>query len=104
MNTAPNKDNYKEFLEEILCGYCEEGKYCILKEFIISSHPSPKLLMQLKCIDKFKYEKSKENGSDIGWNKSIELWASEGYAKLFSELYNENIKFNTLYKKIMNAE
>ncbi len=95
-----NKDNYKQFIEEILCDYCESGKYCILKEFVISAHPSPKLLMQLKCIDKFKYEKSKENGEDIGWNKSIELWASEGYAKKFSDFYTDTIKFDPLYKKI----
>ena len=95
---------YKEFLDDITCEYCESNHYCILKEFLISSHPSPRILMQLKAIEKFKYEKSKELKKDIGWNTAIELWVEEGYAKKYADLYEDDIKFSVLYRKIKNNE
>lgn len=96
------KDEYRDFLEDMTCEYCEPNKYCILKEFLISAHTSRRLLMQIKAVDKFKMEKSKGVGHDIGWAKAMSDWVEEGFAKKFGDEYNENISFSALYKKIRN--
>lgn len=95
------KTQYRELLNDICSEYCEQDRYCILKEFLASAHPSPKLLMQIKCIDKFKYERSKAADKDLGWTAAMELWVSEGFAKKFAELYTNDIRFAALYKKII---
>jgi len=96
------KDEYKDILEDVCSDYCQKDHYCILKEFLISSHPSPRLLLQLKCCDKFKMERSKELQEDIGWHGAMSRWVSEGYAKRFADFYTEGVKFSTLYKKVRN--
>ena len=98
-----HKEEYREILEDVCSEYCEKDHYCILKEFLISSHPSPRLLLQLKCIDKFKMEESKRMDKDVGWQWAMENWVSEGYAKKFGDYYEEQIKFSVLYKKIRNG-
>ena len=95
-----NKEEYKELLEDICSEYCEKDRYCILKEFLISSHSSPRLLMQLKAVDKYKMEKSRELDKDVGWSGAMSAWVEEGYAKKFADVYEEGIKFSVLYKKI----
>ena len=97
-----DKEEYRELLEDLCCEYCEPKRYCILKEFLISAHPSHRLLFQLKCIDKIKFEESKKVKRDITWESAIKLWVDEGYAKKFAEVWeeNEDMKFNALYKKV----
>ncbi len=98
-----DKKEYAEYLEDICSDYCEPKKYCILKEFLVSSHPSPRLLTQIKCIDKKKFELGKEFNREVKWAEAMELWVEKGYAKKFADYYDEDIKFNVLYKKIMNG-
>jgi hypothetical protein len=62
-----DKAEYRRLLDEIGADYCKEGCYCIFKEFLLASHPSRRLLVQLKCCDKAKFLWSKDKGSDIGW-------------------------------------
>jgi len=95
-----NKIAYKKILDDVCGEYCPSTKYCILKEFLIESHPSPRLLIQLKLIDKFKYEISELETRDIGWAEAISLWIESGNAKRFGELYSENKKIKQLYKEI----
>jgi len=95
-----NKAEYKELLEDVCSGYCENDHYCILKEFLISSHPDPRILMQLRAIDRYKYEKSKEKEKDIGWEGAFRSWIDEGYAVKFGEIYKEGIKFKELLAKL----
>ena len=96
-----DKKEYRDMLEDICEEYCEKGKYCILKEFLVSSHSSPRLLMQLKLIDKFKFERSKKNDKDIGWASAMELWVEEGYAEKFANVYTEAKSFKKIYKEVM---
>ena len=95
-----NKEAYRELLEDVCDEYCEKNHYCILKEFLVNSHPSPRLLMQLRAIDKYKMEKSKELKRDLGWDGALQLWLEEGYAKKFGDAYEDGIRFSTLYKKV----
>ncbi len=101
-----DKKEYAEMLEDVCCDYCEPKRYCILKEFLISAHPSHRLLLQLKAIDKLKFEVSKERKHDITWDVAIKIWVEEGYAKRFADVWaeNEDIKFNALYKKVRQMD
>jgi hypothetical protein len=104
MGNQLEKKEYRDLLEDICSEYCEPKRYCILKEFLVSSHPSHRLLAQLKCVDKVKFEESKKIEKDIGWTEALKIWVDDGYAKKFAEVYEENIKFSVLYKKIRNGK
>lgn len=94
-----NKKQYREMLNDICSEYCDPGHYCILKEFLISSHPSPRLLMQMKCIDKFKYERGVKENRNVEWTEAMELWVEENYAQKFAEVYEEGKKINQIYRE-----
>jgi len=96
-----DKQEYREMLEDICLEYCKKNHYCILKEFLVSSHPSPRLLMQLKCIDKYKFERSKEDDDDLGWQRAMEEWVECGYAVKFAEVWDERKSFTKIYKETM---
>ena len=94
---------YKNMLNDICSDYCSEEN-CILKEFLISAHTSPRLLMQMKCVEKFKKviaTKNNKNIKDITWGEAMTVWIDEGYAKKFASLYSEQCKFRDIYKKTM---
>lgn len=99
-----DKTKYKQLLEEIGEDYCPPGKYCIFKEFLISLHPSRRLLVQLKCMDRYKIVKSKDAGKDIGWDETMKLWISSGCAKLFAELYTDEKSDKVLFNEIIKGE
>lgn len=98
-----NKPIYKKMLNE-LCSdcCCSSDHYCFLKEFMVECNPSPRLLIQLKCIEKFKYEISEKETRDIGWTEAVDRWASEGYAERFARFYSEDKKYTVIYKEIIS--
>lgn len=88
-----------------LCSeYCEKDKWCLLKEILVSLHPDPRLLVQLKCVEKFKYEISKEENKEIGWSEALAKWIDEGYAEKFSGIYEEDKNFRAIYNEVMKEE
>lgn len=93
---------HKEILEDI-CDDCK-GKYCILKEIILHSGMNDRSLEQLKCVDRFKYERSDKKGKDIGWSKAHSLWVNEGYADKFSEIYKNGMRNGEIYDLIMDRK
>ena len=102
MKSQFNKNNFCQFIEELVDGDCK-CRYCFLKIFIESIHPDPCILVQLKCIEKFKWEESEREGFDIGWNEAAIRWAEKGYAKEFRKKYEENKRVSTIYKEIILA-
>lgn len=68
-------------------------------EFLVEGVTSPRLIMQMKCIEKFRFEKH----PNTSWQDSFNFWVDEGYAKLFGDLYTDDIKFRLLYRKIMES-
>ena len=82
---------------------CPPGKYCILKEIVLNSGMSDRLLVQLKCIEKFKFEKSSYFGRDIGWEEAHKEWIKEGCSEKFRQLYSEGVSFREIYPLIMNC-
>ena len=84
-----NNETYQQLLSELTCENCTSA-YCFLKKFMESLHPDPRVLIQLKCMEKFKWERSQLENRDIGWNETGMIWALEGWAKNFQETFNED--------------
>lgn len=96
-----DKTEYRRLLDEIGEDYCPEGKYCIFKEFLIAAHPSRRLLVQLKCIDKFKFIRSKDAGKDVGWETALKMWVDEGLALKFADAYEDKKSVRDIFRKII---
>jgi hypothetical protein len=88
----------KKVLEDICQDECD-GRYCILKEIALSSQ-CDRTLIQLKCIEKYKFELSEREGKDVGWNNATMSWVDTGRAKLFGDYYQEGMNYRNLYKRI----
>jgi hypothetical protein len=94
------KQQYRNLLNDLCSDYCSPDHYCILKEFFVHSTPSPRLLMQMKCVEKFKYERSQRAGRELTWAEAMQQWIDEGLANKFSTVYKDDVKFRDLYKTI----
>lgn len=87
----------KKTLDEI----CEDSPE-FLKELVMhDSKYSDRLLVQTKCIEKYKFEESTRQKKDIGWEKAWELWVVNGYAGRFGDLYKEDMSFRQIYREVM---
>lgn len=98
-----DKVEYRRLLDEIGEEYCDKDHYCIFKEFLVSSHPSRRLLVQLKCVDKMKWERSKRADKDIGWDQTFKEWLGEGFAVDFAVSYSDSKAVREIYRDTMRA-
>jgi hypothetical protein len=87
-------------LDEVVKPYCCNG-YCILKEMVACSHSDPRLFVQLKCVEHFKYEESETQKKDIGWDEAHMEWVARGFAKAFADYYDEDLTAEQIYQKII---
>ncbi len=92
-------ERLKDIIEEIGC--CTPGHYCTLKEILLRSHRDTRTLVQIRCIEKFKYERSEQAKRDIGWTEAFERWIDEGRAAAFSRLFRDDVRIGELYQQIM---
>ena len=60
-------------------------------------------MVQLKCIEKLKYERSHAEGREIDWNEASAIWTTEGYAHRFSKLYHDGVRVSVLFNEIVNS-
>lgn len=94
-------NKYKEILEDI----CQEeectNKNCILKDILINLHTSPRLLMQLRCVGRFKKLQENIRCKEMSWAEVMTIWVETGKAERFSEVYAENKKYLEIYKDVM---
>lgn len=100
-----NKKQYKVMLDDLCLDQCSPEKHCILKDFLISAHTSPRMLMQLKCVDKYKSVLAKEKNVDadsIDWNEALEAWSERGLAFKFNDIYDEECLFRDLYNELIS--
>jgi hypothetical protein len=89
--------SHQQRLEELIA-----DSPTLLKEIVLhDSKYSDRLLFQIKCVEKFKFEESARQSKDIGWQRAWELWAERGYARRFGEVYNDEATFKDLYKEII---
>jgi hypothetical protein len=90
-------------LDEVVKPYCCNG-YCILKEIIACSHSDGRFLVQLKCIEHFKYEESETQKKDIGWDDAHAKWVDKGFAARFADYYDEELTAEQIYQKIIETQ
>jgi len=98
------KQQYKELLNDICSEDCPSDHTCILKEFLVSAHPSPRLLVQLKCVDRYKKLCENLDCTEMSWAEAMDLWVKNGRARKFAEVYDENKKYLDIYKEVMNED
>jgi len=91
---------HKKIIEDIVEESGCNGKYCLLKEVILYFGLSDRQLEQIKLVEKFKYEESKNQNRDIGWEKAFRLWISLNYAKRFDEVYRDGLTHKELWDMI----
>jgi hypothetical protein len=99
MDKNKHKALIDEFVETCPC----KDEYCSLRELIMHLFQDPRTLVQAKCLEKFKYERSKELGKDIG-SAAVAEWIDLGFAKKFSDCYSEDKTINQIYKEIKNSK
>lgn len=87
----------KSLLKEI-CGTCNEN-YCFLMEIISKDVKyNSRLLIQLKCVEIFKFEESQRQGKDIDWSGAMALWSESGLAAKFAEVYKEELSYKEIQR------
>jgi len=65
------KRNLPASMVNELCEHCPEDHYCILKELCVRcSLLDDRFMIQMKCIEIFKYEESKRQQKPIDWNEA----------------------------------
>lgn len=98
------KEEYKCLIDQCLEEECSNNHWCLLKEIIISAFKiDPRTLVQMKCVEIYKYYESKRG--EIDWNEALTRWVLNGYAKKFETVYNENptMKPQLMYNYIVNS-
>lgn len=94
-----NKKRYSDLCKEITDTCDCKGGYCFWRMLIEHQHPSLRMLVQMGCIEKYKYEESVTQKKDIGNSAAAMEWVDKGYAKAFSEVYDEDLSLNEIYRK-----
>ena len=100
------KKQYRNMLDDVCSDNCPKTKRCILKDFLVSSHPSPRILVQLKCVDKYRKVVSKAKKkkiSKISWEEVLDSWIEDGCAKVFEKVYTEGVQYRTIYNKVIKG-
>lgn len=84
-----------------ICDNCSMTGYCTLKEILlVTQHLDDRVLVQMKCIEIFKYEQSEKEGYDIGWSEAGMRWVDQLWASHFADVYDPNKKPRIIYQEI----
>jgi len=98
-----SKKRYRSILDDLCHADCPSDKDCILKEFLIHAHISPRLIIQIRCVQRYKDESNKDMPAHMqkDWNKALMRWVAMGYAKQFAEVYEEGKTYSEIYEQLM---
>lgn len=91
---------FEEIIDEVSCDHCH-NQYCFLKKYISSLHPKTFVLVQLKCLEMFKWEESERVGHEVEWNDIAFMWSDLGYASAFRASFNEDLSVREIYRRTM---
>lgn len=99
----PNKEKIlKELCADQPCK--KGGDYCILKEVLLhDAKYNERLLTQVGCVNKYKYQESQRRGEDIGWSEAWSSWVESGMASLFAKHYECGDSVAKMYKKLLTV-
>ena len=90
-------------MESICSEECSDG-HCFLKDYVLQSGVDDRIIEQIACIHKFKYERSKIQGRDIGWENAVSDWVELGYAERFARVYDPLKSHKMIYREVMGIE
>ena len=105
--SSDRQDPYQEnraLIDDVCHGCCSPGKYCTLKEVLVRSPKDARTMIQIKCIERLKYERSAAAGKDIGWKAASDLWIGEGFAEAYARHYRAGMKADTIYGLVMKSK
>ena len=77
----------RKLLEEI-CDPCNL-EYCLLKEMMLQNSLSDRNLLQIKMIEKFKWDWSNSEKKEYSWNEAGQRFAKE-YGELYSKFWDRS--------------
>jgi len=91
-------------LNRIIDEACNETchEYCFLKKLVQSLHPAADLVIQLKCVELFKWDLNKTNDVEMEWNDAFAIWVEKGYASTFRAVYDVNLPIKEIYDLTIN--
>lgn len=81
---------------------CEDIQYCPL-EALLRTMPT-RTLEQHKLVEKYKYILSEDCGRDVGWDFAYMMWADNGYASRFGQIYKDGMLHDELWQKIYEGQ
>ena len=101
-----SKKRYIELIEEL-----DENihGYSFFKWYLLHCKPDPRILIQFKCFELFKWELNEDTEDEIAIEDVIIKWSEDGYAKAFEKAYkqfesNENICICQLYSETIRIK
>lgn len=94
----PAATRNRELIEELGC--CSKGHYCTLKEILIRCPRDARMLAQIKCLEKFKYERSEREHRAIEWEEALDLWIAEGHAQRFAHHFRADRRVEEIYRAV----
>ena len=92
---------FKEVCEEIAETCDCKGGYCFFRNLVTHQHPSLRMLIQLECIEKFKWILSEREGKDVGEQNAAMIWSTSELASAFSQAYSEEKTVRQIFKDTM---
>jgi len=88
----------EDIFDELDGGCCKNG-YCFYKTIFRHVKFDKRTLVQIKCLEKFKYEQSERARVDIGEHNTVMKWVNDGYAEAFDKVFSTELKFLEIYSK-----
>ena len=95
INSSDSLD-YSSLINELVPDDCP-CSYCFLKFYLSHCQPDRRMLVQLKCIEKFKWDRSEQNGHNCGWESAVSSWVEQGYAEAFARCYSSLLHVDDIY-------
>lgn len=88
---------------------CHAAKpYCTLVEFFLhllsQEGDRERTMVQIKCVEKYKYELGVNNNKEYVWNDAFMEWVKNGFSKRFAEVYDPKLKLAEIYRKTIKGE
>lgn len=96
-----HRERIRDMINEIAC--CPAHHYCTLKEILCRAPRQAREILQIKCVEKFKYERSEREQREVDWPEAFDLWIREGHAESFAQVFREGLPFNELYRAVMDG-
>ncbi len=101
-----DKNILKHRIFEDICQNCDchaKNPYCTLVEFFLhilsQDGDRERTLVQIKCVEKYKYELGVKHSREFGWNDAFMEWVKSGLSKRFAEVYDPELPLNDIYIK-----